>query len=99
VLAVSAGVAVAGDIAEGETVFKKCLTCRSKLGGTVESVPRATKPMLVAATQNFFSDKVDDFQRLSQPIVERRVKSDVHHPIPGRLRMAEEKQSNVLRVV
>jgi len=36
VLAVSAGVAVAGDIAEGETVFKKCLTCRSKLGGTAQ---------------------------------------------------------------
>jgi len=36
VLAVSAGVAVAGDIAEGETVFKKCLTCRSKLGETAQ---------------------------------------------------------------
>lgn len=46
-----------------------------------------------------FSDKVDDFQRLSQLIVERRVKSDVHHPIPGRLRMAEEKHSNVLRLL
>ena len=35
-LAVSAGVAVAGDIAEGETVFKKCLTCRSTLGETAQ---------------------------------------------------------------
>jgi cytochrome c2 len=26
-LAVSAGVAVAGDVAAGETVFKKCMTC------------------------------------------------------------------------
>jgi len=36
VLAVSAGVAVAGDIAEGETVFKKCLTCRSKLSESAQ---------------------------------------------------------------
>ena len=35
-LAVFAGVAVAGDIAAGETVFKKCLTCRSKLGETAQ---------------------------------------------------------------
>jgi hypothetical protein len=45
-----------------------------------------------------FSDKVYDFQRLSQLIVARTVKSEVHHPIPGRLRMAKEKHSNVLRV-
>jgi hypothetical protein len=36
VLAVSAGGTVAGDIAEGETVFKKYLTCRSKLGRTAQ---------------------------------------------------------------
>ena len=35
-LAVSAGAAVAGDIAAGETVFKKCLTCGSKLGETAQ---------------------------------------------------------------
>ena len=42
-LAVSAGVAVAGDIAEGETVFKKCLTSRSKLGETVGPVLNGLK--------------------------------------------------------
>ena len=37
-LAVSAGVAVAGDIAAGETVFKKCMTCHSKLGETAQNM-------------------------------------------------------------
>jgi cytochrome c len=37
-LAVSGGVAVAGDIAAGETVFKKCMTCHSKLGETAQNM-------------------------------------------------------------
>src|SRR5215472_3762127 len=37
-LAVSAGVAVAGDTAAGETVFKKCMTCHSKLGETAQNM-------------------------------------------------------------
>ena len=37
-LAVSAGAAVAGDIAAGETVFKKCMTCHSKLGETAQNM-------------------------------------------------------------
>jgi len=37
-LAVSGGVAVAGDIAAGETVFKKCMACHSKLGETAKNM-------------------------------------------------------------
>ena len=37
-LAVSAGAVVAGDIAAGETVFKKCMTCHSKLGETAQNM-------------------------------------------------------------
>jgi cytochrome c len=37
-LAVSAGAAVAGNIAVGETVFKKCMTCHSKLGETARNM-------------------------------------------------------------
>jgi cytochrome c len=37
-LAASAGVAVAGDIAAGETVFKKCMACHSKLGETAKNM-------------------------------------------------------------
>ena len=37
-LAVSGGVAVAGDMAAGETVFKKCMTCHSKLGETAQNM-------------------------------------------------------------
>jgi cytochrome c2 len=38
VLAVSAGVAVAGDVAAVETLFKKCMTCHSKLGETAQNM-------------------------------------------------------------
>jgi cytochrome c len=31
-------VAVAGDIAAGETVFEKCITCHSKLGETAQNM-------------------------------------------------------------
>jgi cytochrome c len=37
-LAASAGVAVAGDIAAGETLFKKCMSCHSKLGETAKNM-------------------------------------------------------------
>ena len=37
-LAVSAGGAVAGDIAAGEIQFKKCMTCHSKLGETAQNM-------------------------------------------------------------
>jgi cytochrome c len=37
-LAVSARAVVAGDIAAGETVFKKCMTCHSKLGETAQNM-------------------------------------------------------------
>ena len=37
-LAVSAGAAVAGDIAAGETAFKKCMTYLSKLGETAQNM-------------------------------------------------------------
>jgi len=37
-LASSAGMAVAGDIAAGETVFKKCMSCHSKLGETAQNM-------------------------------------------------------------
>jgi cytochrome c len=37
-LAISAGVAIAGDVAAGETVFKKCTTCHSKLGETAQNM-------------------------------------------------------------
>jgi cytochrome c len=37
-LAASAGVAVAGDIAAGETLFKKCMACHSKLGETAKNM-------------------------------------------------------------
>ena len=37
-LAVSAGAAVAGDIAAGETAFKKCMTYLSKLGETAKNM-------------------------------------------------------------
>ena len=37
-LAVSAGGAVAGDVAAVETVFKKCMTCHSKLGETAQNM-------------------------------------------------------------
>src|ERR1700730_14163911 len=37
-VAVSAGVADAGDVAAGGTVFKKCRTCHSKLGETAQNM-------------------------------------------------------------
>ncbi len=37
-LGASAGVAVAGDIAAGETLFKKCMSCHSKLGETAKNM-------------------------------------------------------------
>ena len=37
-LAASAGVAVAGDIAAGEILFKKCMSCHSKLGETAKNM-------------------------------------------------------------
>src|SRR6476646_2710631 len=37
-VSLAAGVAVAGDIAAGETVFKKCMTCHSKLGETAQNM-------------------------------------------------------------
>jgi len=37
-LAASAGAAVAGDIAAGETSFKKCMACHSKLGETAKNM-------------------------------------------------------------
>src|SRR5262249_58820636 len=37
-VAFTAGVAGAGDTAGGEAVFKKCLTCHSKLGETAQNM-------------------------------------------------------------
>src|SRR5260370_17062483 len=37
-LAAWAGAAVAGDIAAGETSFKKCMSCHSKLGETAKNM-------------------------------------------------------------